>query len=123
MNTVKIAAAVVATAIATLVVPAALQAEPPMIVEGVRDLPTAYVSYLDLNLAEPSDVGQLHARVRRAAARLCFDNGRQPLLRVMQGYQCRNEAIDGAQSQIEVAIANAGNARYAAAARIAVSLR
>lgn len=125
MNPMKIGAACLAIATTSLVgVPGAVQAgERPMIVEGVRDVPVAYVSYADLNLNNEWGVDLLNARVRRAATMLCFDNGFQPLKRVASGYICRRQAIAGAEGQIDLAIANAGNARYVAAIRIAVSPR
>jgi UrcA family protein len=89
----------------------------------VEAQPVAYVYYSDLNLASPSGVNQLNARVHRAATKLCIENGVQPLARVMAGKVCRDDAIAGAADQVQMAIARFGNSQYSALSQIAVSLR
>jgi len=124
MNLFKIGAATLAIAIASLGLPATLQAaEKPLLVEGQSDVPTVHVSYADLNLASQAGVDRLEARVRRAATRLCIDPGYQPLGLAMAGMRCKAEAIEGASGQIEVAVARFQSAGYAARSRIAVAVR
>ncbi|WP_324748739.1 UrcA family protein [Sphingomonas sp. LY54] len=125
MNQYKIGAAALAAAIATLGVPAMLQAaERPTIVEGIVDRPTAVVSYRDLNLANADGVDRLHARVRRAAAQLCSVNtGTKPLNITFAENDCRDDAVASAQDQIEMAVAKFGNTQLAALSQISVSAR
>ena len=116
----------IASAVLTLAAAAPAAAGEPMVVEGRSAVPIAYVSYRDLNLAAAADVGQLNARVRRAAHGLCVEN-QATMARTMAGFACRSDAIAGAQPQIRAAIENAGNATLAANAagpqRIAVRSR
>jgi UrcA family protein len=124
MNQLKIGAAALAAAIATLGVPAMLQAaERPAVVEGIVDRPTAVVSYRDLNLANADGVDRLQARVRRAASQICVTPGIKPLPEIMAENNCRNEAVAGAQDQIEMAVASFGNPQLAALSQISVSAR
>lgn len=124
MNQYKIGAAALAAAIATLGVPAMLQAaERPTIVEGIVDRPTAVVSYRDLNLASDEGVDRLQARVRRAATRICVTPGFKPLPEQIAENGCRDEAVAGAQEQIQMAVANFGNTQLAALSQISVTAR
>lgn len=125
MSTTKFASAVLALAASAIMVPAAVRAEKaPLVVEGQTGNPTIYVGFADLNLGNSAGVDRLQGRVRRAAEKLCIEH-QQPLNRTMAGFACRDEAVSGAQSQIETAIAGlqSGNTQFAAASRIAVSLR
>lgn len=89
----------------------------------VEAQPVEYVYYSDLNLASPSGVNQLNARVHRAATKLCIEDGVQQLARVMAGKTCRDNAISGAADQVKLAISRFGNSQYSALSQVAVSLR
>lgn len=125
MNHMKIGAAGLAIAVTALIVPAAAQAESPMIVEAFLDRPVIYVSYADLNLGEKAGLDQLNRRVRNAATKLCIQPGVLGVGEWMRGHACRSDAIDGANRQIDVAVARFGQTQVAAASerKIAVALR
>ncbi|MEA1014075.1 UrcA family protein [Sphingosinicella sp. LY1275] len=124
MNQYKIGAAALAAAIATLGVPAMLQAaERTAVVEGIVDRPTAVVSYRDLNLANADGVDRLQARVRRAASQICIKPGIKHLTLIVAENNCRDDAVAGAQEQIEMAVANFGNTQLAALSQISVTAR
>jgi len=81
--------------------PVVVKAEP---LEGVR---SERVPYADLNLAQRRDVYRLRQRVGSAVKRVClFEDGRSALLDT--GYaRCSNEAWDGADPQIALAVTRA----------------
>lgn len=98
-------------------------AEETWVVYGQRDLPTAYVSYRDLNLSEPNGVARLQRRVRRAAVELC-DFGPGGAISVMFAERaCTKDAVLGAQDQIDRAIASYGSKELASRAEVRVALR
>lgn len=120
MKVERIGFAALAIAVSTLFIPAALQAQ-PIIVEG-EAVPTAIVSYADLDLGSTGDVRTLRNRVRWAANGLCLTGNRVPLQEHMFRVGCRNDAVARAEDQIADALAGRG-ASMAAAAQIVVTLK
>ena len=96
---------------------AAVQAQPPILVEG---LPTAVVSYADLDLSGPAGQAVLNGRVRRAAATLCVDHGSRGVREASLRQQCLDFALTQAQVEIARAIARYGNEQFAARTTITV---
>lgn len=94
--------------------------QPPIIVEG---LPTAIVSYADLDLSNPAGQQALNGRVRRAAEQLCVDNRVRDLARTQTGRACLSFALNHAQGQVQQAIADFGNQQFAARQTITVAGR
>ena len=92
----------------------------PIIVEHVT-LPTARVSYADLNLHSDAGRQALEFRVRRAADSLCFEGSKTDLARSTVEHDCYRKAIASAQPQIDVAVRSF--AVVTAAAAITVSAR
>lgn len=126
MNRMKIGAAGLAAAMTALIIPATAHAgEQPVVVEAVLDRPVVYVSYADLNLSEQAGLERLNRRVRAAATRLCIEPGRQSIADETRDIACRDDALENASRQIEIAVASFGTSQYAAAAerKIAVALR
>lgn len=110
MILVKAGAGVIALAIASLAVPATVDAQnsQPFTVEGRPDpnLQVRYVSYRDLNLTTQEGVGQLHRRVLTTARSLCFDKGLVPLGQALESRRCFRDSLAHAQPQIEAAVAS-----------------
>lgn len=102
------------------VVPAAAQ---PLLIEGELPPTVVMVGYSDLNLASAGGRSALTARVRGAAKRLCLGNGPAPLRIKMDGVRCFTEAISGANTQIQQAVADFGTSRYASRGAIQVAAR
>lgn len=122
MDSMKIKCAAFAIAAGLIVVSTAGRAEkPPVIVEGVLDLPTAYVSYADLNLGTEAGMRALHARVRRAAAMICLEPQVRELPRMMAGRKCYNTAMTRAHDEIQRVAGNFGASRLAGGTPIKVS--
>lgn len=78
----------------------------PIVVEG---LPTAIVSYADLDLSDPGGQARLNARVRRAAQQLCANDGVRDIGSQFQQRACLNFALTHARGQVEQAIAQYGS--------------
>ena len=89
----------------------------PVVVEM---LPTATVSYADLDLTSPRGVAALNGRVRRAAESLCRNPGVVGVAARLAERSCVAFAQGHAEAQIETAIAQAGNERFAARGTIIV---
>ena len=98
--------------------PAFAQGESPVVVEG--GVPTAVVSYADLDLSSPSGLATLHGRINSAASRLCHEGGRKDL--PMQSYEarCFKTAIASAKSQVDRVI---GEKAFASSGTIKVAAR
>jgi len=77
---------------------APLSAE-PVVVTG-ETLPSAVVSYADLNLATAGGREELDERVYRAATRLCDADVMRPLQIKRHHDQCRREAVASVQPLI-----------------------
>ena len=109
---------------------ASAQPEPETVVTGDveasqalgygEELVSAVVRYGDLDLDDAAGVATLHARVHRAATRLCVEDGPQPLEWRLAGRTCRDGAIAGAQNQVAEAIADFGNPNRLASAALVI---
>jgi UrcA family protein len=88
---------------ALIAAPGLAQGESPVIVEG--GVPTAVVSYADLDLGSPSGLVTLNGRINSAASRLCHEGGRRDLSMQMHEARCFRTAIASAKPQIDRAIA------------------
>jgi UrcA family protein len=78
-----------------------------VIIEG--GVPTAVVSYADLNLASPAGRLALDRRVDRAATGLCFEDRRAPVAELLAQRNCYSAALSRAQIDIQQAVARASN--------------
>lgn len=108
-------------AAALAVVP--VSAEPPVTVTADTGLPTARVSFGDLNLGSASGLAALHRRVRHAAQILCGKADSSQLKRLARKKRCVGEAIGGAQTQIARAVADFETNRLAARGAIEVAAK
>jgi UrcA family protein len=90
--------------VALIAAPAFAQGESPVVVEG--GVPTAIVSYADLDLGSSSGLATLNGRITRAASRLCFDNGHRDVPTKVFEARCFDTAMAGAKPQVERAIAD-----------------
>jgi UrcA family protein len=119
MDSMKIKCAGFAIAAGLFVISTAGYAEkPPIFIEGVVDVPTAHVSYADLNLGTQAGMQRLETRVRRAASMLCLESQVRELPRVMAGRNCFNTAMTRAESDMQRAASDFGAARIASRAPI-----
>jgi UrcA family protein len=94
--------AIAAAAALFSVVPATAQKEPILI---QADVPTATVSYADLNIGSLAGRHTLEGRVARAATRLCMDNRRAPLDELIEQRRCLSTAVRQAGIDIDLAVA------------------
>ena len=102
MNSTKTKGALIAIASTLIAISTAAYAEkPPVIVDGVLDMPTVHVSYADLNLRSQAGLQVLQARVRRAASTICLEPQVRELPRVIAARNCYNSAMARAQDDIE----------------------
>lgn len=85
-------------------VPAFAQTSPVVIEGGV---PTAVVSYADLNIASAAGRQTLEGRVARAATDLCFEGRPRPLDEFMAHQQCFSTAMSRARADIDLAVVRA----------------
>lgn len=92
----------------------------PVVVES--GVPTARVSYADLDLTSPAGRSTLDRRVTSAAAMLCLDNQRVPLEEFALERQCYSTALSKARVDIEQAVARASN-RFASSGSILVAAK
>lgn len=117
MNSTKTKGALLAIASSLIVLSTAGYAEkPPVIVQAVLDVPTAHVSYADLNLRTQAGVQVLQARVRRAATTICMEPQIRELPRVAAGRNCYNTAMTRAQDDIQRAASHFGTVTVAGGA-------
>lgn len=105
-------------AVAAVATPAAAGEQARIVVTG--DVPTALVSYADIDLRSPQGVAALQERVRRAARMLCRRGGVASLDIYMARTACRKDAIASAADQIAVAARGSGD-RLASARTITVA--
>jgi UrcA family protein len=89
--------------VALIAVPAFAQGESPVVVEG--GVPTAIVSYADLDIGSSSGLATLNGRVTRAASRLCFDGAHKDVATKVGEERCFDTAMASAKPQIQRAIA------------------
>lgn len=94
-------------------------AQPPVFVTA-EPLPFVKVSYADLDLGQPSDIGRLQSRVRRAAHGLCFDATRDPIDLSVLERGCFKTSLASADAQISRAAAARLDGSIAAAAQVIV---
>lgn len=79
-------------------------------------VPTASVSYDDLDLANPAGAATLKARLASAVKSVCGEADARDLHEMSRVATCRRTALAGAQPQVEVAMAKAQTSqRYAQA--------
>lgn len=96
------------TMVAATALVAATQSQaqtPPIIVQS--DVPTARVSYADLDLGSAAGRHTLEGRASRAAAGLCLANRSRPLDQAMAERQCYSFAMSHARIDIDLAVARA----------------
>jgi UrcA family protein len=103
----------------------ALTAEPalaqdPVVVEG--GVPTARVSYGDLDLGSDSGLATLNGRIHRAASRICFEDGRTDLATRLNWGRCYKGALAQAKVQVDRVVADRA-VRIASSATIKVAAR
>ena len=94
-------------------------AQPPIIVEGRPAIPVAYG---DLDLSRPAGQAVLTGRVERAAIRLCeirFGG----IASAMEERRCFRRALDGAQAQVDRAVALYGNREFADRSGLTVAVQ
>lgn len=84
---------------------------------------TIEVRYSDLDLSASGDVDRLRTRVRSAARQICAYSGMRGVEIEMMRRECLDQALNKANSDIEVAIAESGNQRYASRKTIGVGTR
>ena len=89
--------------IALVAAPAFAQGDSPVVVEG--GVPTAIVSYADLDLSSGSGLATLNGRITRAASRLCLGNAHKDVDTKVFEARCFDTAMAGAKPQVERAIA------------------
>ena len=99
----------------------ALAQNEPVVIEG--GLPTARVSYADLNISSPAGRHALEGRVTRAASGLCIENYRQTLTQFGAEQRCFSLAMAKARIDIDLAVARAGTALASTALIITVAAR
>ena len=102
-----------------LAIPAHAQNEPVLIEGG---LPTAVVSYADLNITSPAGRHVLENRVTRAASDLCLETYRQTLSEFAAQRHCFSVAMAKARIDIDLAVARA-NGQLASAGTITVAVK
>jgi UrcA family protein len=95
-----------ALAAAAIAVATPALAQSPVIVEG--GVPTAIVSYADLDLTSAAGRLTLDRRANRAASDLCLDNRHMPLDEQIAQRQCFSVAMTKARIDIQQAVAHAG---------------
>jgi len=81
------------------------------------------VRYDDLDLSAPTGVKRLHNRVRAAAKQICEYPGVSPIQAHTIRRDCMGQTMANADRDIQVAIAERGNERYASRNTIGVSAR
>jgi UrcA family protein len=90
--------------VALVAVPALAQGESPVVVEG--GVPTAIVSYADLDIGSSSGLATLNGRITRAASRLCFDKAHKDVPTKVFEARCFDTAMASAKPQVERAMAD-----------------
>ncbi len=113
VKTALLSAALIAT-------PALGQGEGPVVVEG--GVPTAVVSYADLDIGSAQGLATLNGRISHAASNLCFETGHKDLDRATFEARCFRSALAGAKTQVDRAIADR-NMQLASGGAIKVAAR
>lgn len=91
-----------------------------VIVEG--GVPTATVSYADLNITSAAGRLALDRRVARAATELCIEHRRLPIDELIMENHCFSKALSKARIDIEQAVA-AAKLRMASSGTIKLAAR
>ena len=106
--------------LATMVAFAPAVAQPEIVVDG--SVPSATVSYADLDIGTAAGRKTLTNRAKRAASRLCTEIGFKPVEFQIAEHRCVADAMVRANADIGRAVANRTTrlASTAAALRIAV---
>lgn len=92
-------------ALVPFVVATPLPAQSPILVES--NVPTAIVSYADLNINNPAGLRTLNGRVQQAASNLCLSvSQRVSLDRWIAERGCYKSAMESAQRQIDRAVSD-----------------
>ena len=112
--------AIAVAGLALVAAPAFAQNE-PVVIEG--GLPTARVSYADLNIRSPAGRRALEGRVTRAASSLCVENFRQTLTQYGAERRCFSLAMAKAHGDIDLAVARANVSLTSAALVITVAAK
>jgi len=73
-------------------------AQDPIVVESA--LPTAIVSYADLDITSAAGLRTLNRRVEQAAASICVEPGIWPLAVAMDQRHCKSVALSQARADI-----------------------
>jgi UrcA family protein len=94
----------------------------PIVVQG-DPMPTATVSYADLDLGTAAGRTRLDSRIRRAAKSLCLDEGVRDLADRLDQKSCMNFAVASARPQIEQAIVMAGRSPLPGSKTIVLAAR
>lgn len=81
------------------------------------------VQYGDLDLSAPADVKRLQSRVRSAAKRICEYPGLIGIDALKSRRACMDDTMENADRDIQVAINEHGNQRYASRTTIGVGRR
>ena len=89
--------------VALIAVPAFAQGESPVVVEG--GLPTAIVSFADLDIGSSNGLATLNGRIARAASRLCLGNAHKDVATKAFEARCFDTAMAGAKPQVDRAVA------------------
>ena len=101
------AASAITAAVFAATAPAGAKERPIVVTASEEAIPVRYVSYRDLNLARAQDQRLLVKRVRYAAKGVCADSIPGSLGYEAHFVACRSQALDGAQPQIDRAVARA----------------
>jgi UrcA family protein len=97
----------IATLVASLAIASSATANvPTRIVVTASGLPTAHISYADLNVGSDAGRKTLTNRIRAAATYLCFDSSVEPLGSDLERHDCYRAAVTSGANQIEAIVAS-----------------
>jgi len=92
----------IATLVAGLAMASAANANvPTRIVVTASGLPTAHISYADLNIGSADGRKTLTNRISAAATYLCFDSSVEPLGSSLERHDCYRAAMTSGANQME----------------------
>lgn len=74
---------------------------PAMSATPAGQAPQVTVNYADLNLSTDAGARTLHARIERAARRVCVDNGTRGVEALARQRRCEASAVDAAVASID----------------------
>jgi UrcA family protein len=103
-----------------LAAPAYGQGQSPIVVEG--GVPTAIVSYADLNIGSQRGLETLNGRIARAASKLCVEAGRKDIATQLAEAHCFNTAMTNAKADVDRVVADQA-LRFASRGSIKVTAR